>query len=167
MVEKPVFLFVPGAWHSPRSYDAVAKLLAAQGYKYKYVHLASVGASHQIQPNDADVQIIQNATQDLLDEGKNVVLVMHSYGGAVGSEAMKYFIDEATGQFREQKNAAKVVRMVWLASFVLPKGGSLMAALGFKDTPVSGKRSLHLRVSKLTESVVQCRCMSSVHVLRT
>jgi hypothetical protein len=55
---------------------------------------------------------------------------MHSYGGMPASEAMKYFVGG-----NEKDDMGKIVRMVWVCSFALPKGGCLMAGLGWKDLP--------------------------------
>jgi len=135
MTENPTFLFVPGAWHPPSCFNSLTTILSQKGYDYRYVQLASVGGSPPVQSIDPDVQIIRETTQSLLDEGKNIIVVMHSYGGVIGSEAMKYFVDEETGQLQGSNSGAKIVRLVYLAAFVLSKGGSLMAALNFKDLP--------------------------------
>ena len=145
MTERPTFLFVPGAWHPPSCFDSVTTILSQKGYDYRYVHLASIGESPPVQSTDPDVQIVRDIVQSLLDEGKNIIIVMHSYGGVVGSEAMKYFVNEKTGQLQGSNSGAKIARLVYLAAFVLPKGGSLMAALNFNELPVSRENSQGLK----------------------
>lgn len=168
MSRKPVFLFVPGAWHPASCFDSLTAILSSKGYEYQYANLASVGATPPVQSTDPDVQIVREATQDLLDAGKNVIVVMHSYGGVIGNEAMKYFVDEEAGTFRPQESGAQVIRMVWIASFILQKGGSLMAALGFKDLPVS-ENPHNIETAKLTVMASGLRlmyvfCAQSFHV---
>lgn len=48
-------------------------------------------SSHERPPQDcnADVAVIRKNVLEHLDSGRNVVLVVHSYAGTVGSEAVK------------------------------------------------------------------------------
>jgi hypothetical protein len=61
-------------------------------------------------------------------------MLYHSYGGAVGSEALADYVKRLqSGGAKE--GWGKIRRLVYIAAFVLPEGGSLMAALGFKALP--------------------------------
>ncbi|RDW75805.1 hypothetical protein BP5796_06626 [Coleophoma crateriformis] len=132
-MSKPVFLLVPGAWHSPDSFSPTTKLLEKAGYEVKGVNLPSVGASPHHTSNEQDVQAIRNALNPILSSGKDVVVVMHSYGGTIGSEALgEYVADLEKG---EKPGRGKVVRMVFCTAFCLPMGTSLMKALHMKPLP--------------------------------
>jgi hypothetical protein len=131
MATKPTFVFVPGAWHGPEAFDAPAAILKSKGYGTAYINLPSVGADPQPQDFSSDVALITKTVEDLLAAGDDVVVVMHSYGGAPGCEAMKPFLENNTGS----NGRGKVIRLAWICAFVLPEGGCLMAGLGFQDLP--------------------------------
>ncbi|RDW82484.1 alpha hydrolase-16 [Coleophoma cylindrospora] len=132
-MSKPVFLLVPGAWHSPDSFSPTTKLLEKAGYEVKGVNLPSIGASPHHTSNEQDVQAIRNVLNPILSSGKDVVVIMHSYGGTVGSEALgEYVADMEKG---EKPGRGKVVRMVFCTAFCLPIGSSLMKALEMKRMP--------------------------------
>jgi hypothetical protein len=127
---KPVFVIIPGAWHLPESFDPVTKLLAEKGYESRGVTYVST-FDQSVQSFDPDVEATRKIVQELVDSGRNVVLVMHSYGGAVGSEVLKYFVDDNEGK----GGKGRIIRMVWVCAFVLPEGSSLMDGLGGNDLP--------------------------------
>lgn len=64
------------------------------------------------------------------------MLFMHSYGGVVGTEAVKEFVDVdgETGRGRGC-GRGRVVRLIYCCAFVLPKGASLMIALKGEPLP--------------------------------
>jgi hypothetical protein len=134
MTTKPEFIIVPGAWHSPEAFNSTTILLQNAGYIVHGISLPSVGASPPLQSFDPDVSVIQNAINKVLSSGKDVVIVYHSYGGVPGSEALGEYIK--TLESGEKKEGWGIVRrLVYCCAFVLPEGGSLMAALGFKPLP--------------------------------
>ena len=63
--------------------------LEAAGYATTGVSFASVGASKQLQDIGPDVKAIQNVVRPIVDQGKDVLLVVHSYGGVVGGQAVE------------------------------------------------------------------------------
>ncbi|RFU24005.1 hypothetical protein B7463_g12330, partial [Scytalidium lignicola] len=70
---------------------------------------------------------IQKTTSELVAQGKEVVLVMHSYGGIPGTESAKGLLKK--DRAAEQK-AGGIVSLVYIASFLLPQGESLASFLG-------------------------------------
>jgi hypothetical protein len=134
MAAKPEFILVPGAWHSPESFNSTTILLQNAGYKIHGISLPSVGASPHVQSFSPDVSVIQSSINKVLSSGKDVIMVYHSYGGAPGSEALGEYIKTLkSGEMNE--GWGTVLRLVYCCSFVLPEGGSLMGALGFKPLP--------------------------------
>jgi pimeloyl-ACP methyl ester carboxylesterase len=134
MATKPEFVIVPGAWHSPEAFKSTTVLLQNAGYTVHGISLPSVGASPPLQSFDPDVSVIQNAINKVLSSGKDVVIVYHSYGGVPGSEALGEYI-KALESGKKKEGWGIVRRLVYCCAFVLPEGGSLMAALGFKPLP--------------------------------
>ncbi|RMZ80862.1 hypothetical protein DV737_g2777, partial [Chaetothyriales sp. CBS 132003] len=132
MSTKPAIVFVPGAWHSPDGFKLVMDSLEAAGYETKGVHLPSVGASVPLKSFDPDVEAIQAAIKDFADQGKDVVLVVHSYGGITGSQAVKG-LDKATREKEGQKGG--VSHIFFCCAFALPENTSLMDCCNNQPLP--------------------------------
>jgi len=132
MASKPVIVFVPGAWHTPHGFHLVVAELQAAGYETKGVTLASVGASPPIKDFQPDVKAIQDVLKPLVDEGKDILLVVHSYGGVIGSQAVQGF---AKSEREKEGKKGGVSHMFFCCAFALPEGVSLMDALDGKDLP--------------------------------
>jgi pimeloyl-ACP methyl ester carboxylesterase len=79
-----------------------------------------------------DAAALRSTLERLADEGKEIVLVVHSYGGFVGQNAV-----EGLGLKQRQAVSKKggVIIFVYLASFVVPKGGSIKVMLGGQYLP--------------------------------
>ncbi|MCJ1312695.1 hypothetical protein MMC25_006371 [Agyrium rufum] len=96
---RPEILFVPGAWHVAEHFSPVVAALEGRGYVARAVTLPSVGAERPLSSRDQDVAAIRNAVSQLVeDESKEVVLVLHSYGGMPGSESLR-----GLGQLEREK----------------------------------------------------------------
>lgn len=133
MSSKSELIIVPGAWHSPEAFQPTTALLKKAGYTVHGVTLPSVGASPQVQSFDPDVQAVRSVIDKVLSAGKDAVVIMHSYGGVVGSEALAEYLQ--TLQSGQKQGYGKVKRLVFVCAFALPEGASLMAALQFKPLP--------------------------------
>lgn len=86
---KPSFVCVPGAWHTPAGYDALIKLLQKDGYDAVAVSLPSVGCKPVTYDFSEDVEAIRSTVTKLSDDGKDVIPVLHSYGGMCGGQALE------------------------------------------------------------------------------
>ncbi|OKL60697.1 hypothetical protein UA08_04256 [Talaromyces atroroseus] len=122
---KPYIVLVPGAWHTPVHYQELTALLEEAGYPVKTTKLPSV-ASNQL--NKESVVRDSNTIREklllpLLDEGKDVILLMHSYGGCPGAAAAK-----GLGK-TERKTGRSIIGLVFLAAFLAREGNSLLSAL--------------------------------------
>ncbi|CEI69284.1 hypothetical protein FVEN_g3967 [Fusarium venenatum] len=130
MFEKPVIAIVQGAWHRAIHYEAFAQLLTTKGFTVLQPDNISSGNVDDIKGKTHmdDMEVIRKALQPSLDEGKQIVLICHSYGGIPGSAAVEgYQLHE-----REAKGlSGGIMHVVYVASFALPvKGLSLLAAVG-------------------------------------
>jgi pimeloyl-ACP methyl ester carboxylesterase len=116
---KPTFVCVPGAWHTPSAYGALQTILKSHGYEYILISLPSVGCKPVTYDFSEDVAIIRKTITDLVDEGKDVIPVLHSYGGMPGSQALE-------GLGKDERNsrglAGGVVRLVYVMAMMLPEG---------------------------------------------
>ena len=129
----PIFFFIPGAWHSPDTFNAVRAVLAQRGHESTAVALPSVGSDKPFNVGlHADIAHVHHALRALAKMGRKIVLIMHSYGGMVGSGAL-----EGLGYAQRQQNdlSGGVIMAVWMASFVTPKGKCLFDMLGNQWLP--------------------------------
>lgn len=133
-MSKAEFIFVPGAWHGPDSFEPTTSALGKLGYRVHGVDLPSVGANPHLQSFTPDAEAVKSTLNKVLSSGKDVVMLYHSYGGAVGSEALAEYVKDLEGKDKKE-GWGSVKRLVYIAAFVLSEGGSLMAALGFKPLP--------------------------------
>jgi hypothetical protein len=75
---------------------------------------------------EVDAKKLTNEISALVEQGKEIVMVMHSFGGLPGSEACKGNIKSV--RQREGKKGG-VIACVYLCAFMLPTGYSLMDAV--------------------------------------
>lgn len=130
-------ILVHGAWGDGSHWRHVIENLHSEGYKVRSVQ-------NPLTSMDDDIQ----KTKDLIDlqEGK-VLLVGHSYGGAVISGAGHH---------------DKVVGLVYIAAFAPDKGESLGSIFGRREQPAGGanivpdeKGFLWIKYDKFHESFAQ------------
>ncbi|KAJ5397475.1 alpha/beta-hydrolase [Penicillium cosmopolitanum] len=107
----PIFVFVPGAWHTPDTFDGIRDLLNKRGFESEAVANQSVGAADPLTGLHADISYTKNVLQKFADQGRQIVVVTHSYGGMAGLPG-------------------GVIQVVWMAAFVTPKGKSIIDILG-------------------------------------
>jgi len=118
-MSKPTIVLVPGAWHKPEIYSDVKALLGAHGYPTIGIPLPSVGATPPNEDFTEDVTAIRNCLTQLVSEGKEVVLVVHSYAGLPGGEAPKG-LGKKEREAQELKGG--VIRYVVINGFATPEG---------------------------------------------
>ncbi|KZL80919.1 hypothetical protein CI238_06675 [Colletotrichum incanum] len=125
----PTILFTPGAWHQPWTFDLVRDNLANRGYPTAVVALASVGSTDVNVGLDQDTEAIRAELQRLVDAGREVVLVAHSYGGIPVANAVEglNYKDRVA-----QEKTGGVLMIVYMASFAVPAEESLCDGAGIQ-----------------------------------
>lgn len=87
--EIPAIVLVQGSFQLPEVYHKLADALRALGYEVHQPTLPSLTEPELASKTIGDdASAVRFQVQTLVDEGKTVVVVMHSYGGLVGSEAV-------------------------------------------------------------------------------
>jgi pimeloyl-ACP methyl ester carboxylesterase len=117
--KKPTIVLIPGAWHTADCYEILIPHLHEAGYETLPLTLPSVGADPAQQSLDPDVQHIRNNVIPLLDQGKDVVLAMHSYGGVPGSSAMRGL---AKNERQAQGQPGGVTALVFICAWMIDEG---------------------------------------------
>jgi pimeloyl-ACP methyl ester carboxylesterase len=129
---KPTILVIPGSFSKAYFYDELGNNIKALGYPYE---VSDLPTASRVAPASAatlydDAEHFAKVIDKLTSDGKNVVVVPHSYGGMVGTETVKGFTSSQPGK-------GKVIGIAYLTAIVPPVGqsiGSLMASnpdLGF------------------------------------
>jgi pimeloyl-ACP methyl ester carboxylesterase len=132
MASSTTVLFIPGAWHSPLCFDAVIKGLENDGYNTDVVHLPSVDPVIPHSDFADDVSQIKKQIEIAASAGQRVIVVVHSYGGVPGCEAIRG-LDWKTRQLNGQPGG--VVHLFFCCSFIVPEGKSLISSFGGEDLP--------------------------------
>ncbi|KIV88506.1 hypothetical protein PV10_08187 [Exophiala mesophila] len=126
---KPSVVIIPGSFSPDYFYFDIVKKLQEYGYEAQVKNLPSASRLPPEQPATMyeDADFFRGLVEQLADQGKDVVLVTHSYGGVVGSEAAK-------GVLKTDREAAGkpggLVKLVYLTSVVPEPGVSLGGQMG-------------------------------------
>jgi pimeloyl-ACP methyl ester carboxylesterase len=79
-----------------------------------------------------DVASLREVLVKLADDGQDLVVVGHSYGGVVASCAVEGLSKSARAK---EGTAGGVIKVVYLAAFAIDKGQSLLGMLGGNYLP--------------------------------
>lgn len=122
---KPVVVLIPGGWHLPLHYSSFLEHLS---------HGGCITISERNQscdctiPDDtsvaSDAAAIRRIILSQVDNGLEVVLVMHSYGGCPGAAAA-----QGLGK-RERKTAGKpggVIGLIFICAMIADEGESIVS----------------------------------------
>lgn len=130
---KPTVLFVHGSWHSPAHFKPIMDLFKASNFPVSCPALPTNGSAPTVNMY-ADAECIRSELSKLInDEGKDVVLVLHSYGGIVGTQAAHEDFNKAVRKGRGL--AGGILRILYMCAFLLPLGNSLGSAFGGQLPP--------------------------------
>ncbi|KAL9124952.1 MAG: hypothetical protein Q9217_005775 [Psora testacea] len=117
---RPSVILVHAAWQTCSSLQHLAFYLRSYGHKVLTPALPSTTTRPAVQNWDCDVSAVRTCTMREIEGGRNVVLVMNSYGAAVGCEALR---DIPAKQAGEKK--AGVVKLGFIAGWI-PKQGDCL-----------------------------------------
>lgn len=120
----PVILLIPGAWHQGSTFEPVANILRAKEYQAETITLPSVGGPSSTSAYDDAEHIRKTYLLDLVAQGKDVILIMHSYGGVPGTECVKGL---ARKDLAAQGKPGGVVSLIYQSAFLLPVGASVVS----------------------------------------
>jgi pimeloyl-ACP methyl ester carboxylesterase len=132
---KPTILFVPGLWEGPSVFTTVIHSLHTLSYPTQTISLPSTGSNSPGNPTMRDDEAtVRSVLQKLIvEEEKDVMMVMHSAGGFLGSAAT-----EGLDRKKREKEGKRggVVRCVFLCAGVA-EVGYFHADMPFMDLEVS------------------------------
>ncbi|KAF2709781.1 alpha/beta-hydrolase [Pleomassaria siparia CBS 279.74] len=141
-MSKPSIILVPGSFSFPELYDTVVNPIKGKGYEIKALHYPSVGL--KTGPREGtpptmydDAAFIAKETEKLADEGKDVVIVAHSYGGVPTTESTKGL---SKGEREKAGKKGGIVKLAYLTCLVPPVGTAAASMLA--DVPAENKINL-------------------------
>ncbi|ETS79844.1 hypothetical protein PFICI_07373 [Pestalotiopsis fici W106-1] len=121
---KPAILFIifkHGAYHPPSCYSRLTEKLETAGFELVTPRLASLGEGKVGITLDDDVAVVKTAAKALIDAGKEVVLVAHSYGGFVTINAAKGL---SVTELQAQGQEGGIKHIVYLSACFKEKGAT-------------------------------------------
>ena len=129
--EKPTIVVVTGAWHSPSHYGSFLEAVHSLGHPTRCLALPSLNPRD---PNRASAALDATFVREqmllpLIEEGKDVLLVIHSYGALPGSAAAK---DLSTTERRSKGLKGGIIGQVFVAGLVVQTGESMLSSIGGK-----------------------------------
>ncbi|KAF3760851.1 alpha/beta-hydrolase [Cryphonectria parasitica EP155] len=130
-MSKPTIIIVPGAWQKPSAFAGIVEKFQQAGYPTVHVPVPTTGGVAPTGLKD-DVEAVRKVLVPLVEEGKEVVVIGHSSGGISMSGSVEGY-DAASRTAAGKKGG--VVKCIFLAAFVLPKGQSLLGMLGGQPLP--------------------------------
>lgn len=123
---KPAIVLVHGAWHQPSHYSAFVQRLQDAGFEVSCPLLPTCEDGTKLTANMySDVEVVRTQVNFLLERSRSVIMLLHSYGGAVGTEAVK-------GLSARERSAeglsGGVVRLIYMCGFMLQVGECVSGA---------------------------------------
>ena len=119
-MSKPSIILVPGSFGGPEFYEPVVNAVAAKGYSIRALQMPSVGLKSDTTGRAPpsmydDAAFIAAETRKLADEGKDVLLIAHSYGGTPATESTKGLGKE---ERETQGKKGGLVRLAYMTALV-------------------------------------------------
>lgn len=121
---KTTVVIAHGAWHKPIHFSTLISKLEAAGYEVSAPTTASVDGTVHEDSLSEDTTILKTAIETHTNRGKDVVLLMHSYAGIYGSEAVAEFhLDPQNSQ----PGKGRIVHLFYISAIIVPPGTSLIS----------------------------------------
>ncbi|PYH28366.1 alpha/beta hydrolase [Aspergillus neoniger CBS 115656] len=126
----PIIVIVPGAFGTPEGFDKLLPYLTEAGYTTHPGSYPSCNPSDPTQVSSSQdiAHLRNNVLLPLLNEnGKDVVIIAHSYGGVVAGGAAKELAKETRAA---QGQSTGVVGLIYVVGNITLEGESLLQAVG-------------------------------------
>ncbi|KAI9881247.1 MAG: hypothetical protein M1830_005533 [Pleopsidium flavum] len=123
---KPAILIVHGAYQLPSTWTPFISTLRTAGFQTSCPRLPTCGNTRSSQATLADdVTAIRTAATELVSTGHKIIILAHSYGGVVASEAISPDLYASN----LKNNGGGVVHLIYLSAWLVLKGQSVNSIL--------------------------------------
>ncbi|KAF1959731.1 alpha/beta-hydrolase [Byssothecium circinans] len=122
---KQTIVIVHGAWHTPAHYSKLRTLLEHSGHEVHIpIHPSITSPSDpKIANLSTDTAALQAFITPLIDSGKSIAVLAHSYGGQVATNAL-HGLGLSTREALGKKGG--VTYLIYMAAFALFEGKSII-----------------------------------------
>lgn len=117
--EKPVILLVHGAFQQPAHYESVLSPLRDRGFIIIAPRLPTTGTDPGLDYTD-DVRVINNALEPLLDAGREVIVLAHSFGTLPASHCIE---GESVAERKDCGFTGGIIHYINVCGFSYPEKG--------------------------------------------
>ncbi|KAG8527344.1 uncharacterized protein KY384_007496 [Bacidia gigantensis] len=131
MPPQPTIVLAHGSWQTATNFDALRKELAKLAFPTvaKTMPSSTEDAEQPSFTAQKDAEYLRRSViEPLIKEEKEIVVVMHSYGGIYGSSAIQESMKLSDRKRRGLKGG--VLGLVYIAAFVAPPGMSSLGVFG-------------------------------------
>ncbi|KAF3013688.1 hypothetical protein E8E14_001102 [Neopestalotiopsis sp. 37M] len=128
----PTVLFVHGSWHTPWHFTRIREIFEDAGYPTACPRQPSVGALPPVGLLE-DARCIRDELERLVSEDKDVIVVAHSYGGVVTTQAVEKIFSKKNRLENGQRGG--VLSLVYMCAFMLSMDTSLAGTFEGKLPP--------------------------------
>ena len=125
-ISKPAIVLAPGAWHKVHLYSPLTSRLQRAGYQVYGIDYPSTDPNPTSLNFNPDVAVVRSTLVDLAERGEDIVIVTHSVGGIIGSEAAKGL---SKTERQREGTLGGVTRMIYMSAFANPEGVALYDAI--------------------------------------
>ncbi|KAI0861115.1 Alpha/beta hydrolase fold-1 [Xylaria cubensis] len=125
---QPVIVLIPGAWHLPDAWNKVKSQLEVAGYEVYTPRLPTVVGPEPVNYSwRVDVAVVHDIVIPLFNEGRQAVIVGHSYGGIVATASVK---DQSIADRQSRGLQGGFSAVVYICAFpVVERGDSLLSTI--------------------------------------
>lgn len=124
LASHPVILLISGGWHTPQSYTKLIEALFSSGFE---VHAPLLPSMNGCRPPNADLNrdtiFIRSYAEDLFSNGHEIIVLMHSYGGQVGTNALSGF---SVASRTKESLRGGVSHLVYMTAIATAEGKSMV-----------------------------------------
>lgn len=120
-MSRPTFVCVPGFCHTPDIFEPLKTLLGHYGYPVLPVQLPSVlvNGSHASNDPAQDTVAIRSLVSHLVEAGQDVIVILHSYAGVPGGDAL-----QGLGKDERVQSGRRggVLRIIFVMAWIVQEG---------------------------------------------
>ncbi|KAL4860799.1 hypothetical protein BDV12DRAFT_181105 [Aspergillus spectabilis] len=127
----PTVAIIAGAWQNPDNYVPLRDALAKLGYESVCQAPPSTCLPHGDTDLEADIAFVRDdILVPLVDSGKEVIVVLHSFAGVYGGSALKGLSKTV---YAQKGKPGGVTAVVYVAGPCVPSGMSTLQLLGIGE----------------------------------
>lgn len=132
MSSNPTIVLVPGGFHVSSVMDTFSGELQKAGYNTRSMGLKTVGNPELSINDDATALRLELLDPLIEQQGKDVVLYLHSYAGFPGSAAIRGLSKKERSV---QGKKGGIIGLIYQTAFIPKQGDSLLGMIGGSYAP--------------------------------